>query len=200
MNLKKFFLLTFGSSVTMFALIIVNYHWMSYTSKDRIFTNIAQLPKYDTIMVLGSGRIYNTDRPNYLFIGRMKATSRLALNQHGKHIIASGADDVKKYDEPHDMKKELIRRGVNEDMISEDDKGSNTFNSVMSLSVNKSNKVIIISQHYHLERALYFARSLNVDAVGYAAGGFPGATPFVFIAREYLARIKARFLVLFNKF
>jgi SanA protein len=85
-------------------------------------------------------------------------------------IIVSGDNQRAGYDEPTDMKTALIALGVPERSITCDYAGFSTLDSILrAKEIFGQNSVLIVSQRFHVERAIYLARSHGIDATGYAA-------------------------------
>jgi SanA protein len=93
------------------------------------------------------------------------------------------------------IKADLLQIGINEPDLIIDNNGNNTFNSVRHLKKFAGKKITIVSQKFHLERALYIADNLNIKAVGYIAAGEP--TPFMHL-REIFARFKMQIILIIN--
>jgi SanA protein len=145
-------------------------------------------------MVLGTSR-YTTNGYENLFF-RYRIETAAALYNAGKvdYLILSGDNHVQYYNEPVEMKKALIERGVPEDAIALDFAGFRTFDSVVRCKQffdDKNYTFTIISQRFHLERALYIAENVGLDAVGVPSKDVPYYYSFKTDIREYFARVKA---------
>ena len=104
----------------------------------------------------------------------------------------SGDNSRVEYDEPTDMMNALIAAGIPENRIHRDYAGFRTLDSVVrARDVFQEDAYIIVSQRFHVERALYIAKELGIEACGYPArevGGNGGRRTKL---REELARVKA---------
>lgn len=108
--------------------------------------------------------------------------------------MVSGDYSSRYYDEATAMRKYLMRHGVASGAILLDHAGFSTYDSLYrAKNVYFLPSVIIASQDFHLPRALFIARSIGLDAVGFSASRVPLSAEQSFRSewREPLARIKA---------
>ena len=193
--LKIFFLILLIPIV----LILCNYWWISHVgNKMIIHENTIQL-KNRYVLVLGAGKEYRMGkRPNYFFNGRVDAVVKLRQMYPNCKIIISGISDGNHYDEANDLKKELVDKGVNDTLIMLDSDSKDTYASLQMFNKNYLYEpVIIVSQKAHLCRALWMAKQMNINAVGYVAEGWPKREPKWFFIREIGARVKATLEIFF---
>lgn len=156
--------------------------YIQHQSAPQIYKEIEAIPNSDTALVLGAAIWGN--QPSGVLKDRLLAGIRLYKNNKVKKIIMSGtADEVKV------MKQFAINNGVPENNIQNDPIGFNTSASVRHL--NSKETVIIVTQKYHLYRALFMAKQLEIQATGYIAdvGIYPQI--FEFKRREIWAASKA---------
>lgn len=148
---------------------------VSYHAKERIYTNIESVPRRSVGIVLGTSPVSTWNgRKNWYFTYRIQAAAELYNNGKVDKLIVSGGDyrnsEKNGYDEPVAMRDSLMQLGVPANKIILDYDGTRTLNSIAKAkSVYKTDSVILISQEYHNERALYQANYLGVDAIGYCA-------------------------------
>jgi SanA protein len=108
------------------------------------------------------------------------------------HFILSGDNSTKYYNEPVEMRKALIGKGVPESVITLDYAGLRTLDSVVrSKKIFGQNKILIITQPFHSYRALFISRYYDMDAVAMVAEDPDLEHTFKVRLREYLARTKA---------
>ena len=193
--LKIFFLILLLPIV----LILCNYWWISHVgNKMIVHENTIQL-KNRYVLVLGAGKEYRMGkRPNYFFNGRVDAVVKLRQSYPNCKIIISGISDGNHYDEANDLKKELLTKGVKDTLIILDSDSKDTYASLQMF--NKKylyEPVIIVSQKAHLCRALWMAKQMNINAVGFVAEGWPKREPKWFLMRELGARVKATLEIFF---
>lgn len=168
----------------------VNYY-VVLTNKDRIITveEAKQLDNIDCILVLGSGVLDNKPRP--MLEDRILTGIELYNNNVSKKIIMSGDHMQDDYDEVNVMKTYAINEGVPSSDIFMDHAGISTYDSLYrAKEIFEVKKVVIVTQEYHLYRALYIAKNLGIEAYGVSSNlrYYPGQ--FKREVREVLARDK----------
>lgn len=154
-----------GIAFVLFAnLRILNAH------KDRLYTDVGQIPARETGLVLGASRVLSDGRLNLHFSSRMDAAAKLYHAGKIKRVIVSGDNGRRTYDEPTMMKEDLITRGVPASAIICDYAGFRTLDSVIrARQVFGLKDCIIITQRYHNTRALEIAGATGLDALGFCA-------------------------------
>ena len=186
---KRWLLIYFPLSA--FTTILFADHVVRKSAEGKLFDRVEDVPARATALVFGSGP--GTDeRPNPYFKYRMEATAALWKAGKIKHIIVSGDNSRKQYDEATAMKNALVAMGVPDSVITLDYAGFRTLDSVVRCKwVFGQNDIIIISQQFQNERAIFIANHFGINAVGFNAEDvhhkFIGRTQI----REYLARVAA---------
>ncbi|MFW5859256.1 MAG: SanA/YdcF family protein [Planctomycetota bacterium] len=171
-------------------LLMVDRH-MSSTAAPRLFDDVAQVPQRPVALVLGTAR-HCDGRPNRFYEHRLDAAAELWHAGRVAAILVSGDNGRIGYDEPSDMRRDLIERGVAADCITRDFAGFRTLDSIVRAErVFGLRDYVIVSQRFHCERAIWVARQLGQDVVGYAASDVGGAWHARVRAREVLARAAA---------
>lgn len=103
----------------------------------------------------------------------------------------SGDHGQEDYDEVNAMKKYAVEKGVAADDVFMDHAGFSTYETMYrARDVFQAKKVIIVTQKYHLYRAVYIARALGLEAYGIASDPRPYSSVVYNNAREFLARVK----------
>ena len=160
------------------------------STKGQIVESKEKDEEYDAILVLGCG-VWDTD-PSPLLKERLDKAVELYKNGYAKKIIMSGDHGRDNYDEVNVMKKYAIDNGIPSSDIFMDHAGFKTYDSVYrARDIFKVKSMIIVTQEYHLYRALYISNALGVKAIGvdstYVRLGGQTSRDM----REILARIKA---------
>ena len=160
------------------------------STKGQIVESKEKDEEYDAILVLGCG-VWDTD-PSPLLKERLDKAVELYKNGYAKKIIMSGDHGRDNYDEVNVMKKYAIDNGIPSSDIFMDHAGFKTYDSVYrARDIFKVKSMIIVTQEYHLYRALYISNALGVKAIGidstYTRLGGQTSRDM----REILARIKA---------
>lgn len=124
-------------------------------------------------LVLGCSKYIRRGYRNYFYLKRMEAAAELWKSGKVRCIIVSGDNRAMNYNEPRDMKKSLIELGVPADRIVCDFAGICTYDSVARAHlIFRADKLIIVSQQSHAERAVAIARHLDIEAEGLNARRF----------------------------
>ena len=146
--------------------------------------------KYDCILVLGC-RVYADGTPSPMLYDRVSVASSLYSQGIADQVLMSGDSHTQYYDEVGCMKATAISLGVPENAIVTDAYGLSTYDSIArALEGYQGKRVLIVTQEYHLYRALYIAQKLGLDATGVCADLRPYTKQFSRDVREVLARCK----------
>ena len=165
--------------------------YVKETTKKQIINNsdYTKLENIDCIIVLGAG-IWG-DKPSPMLEDRLLEGINLYNNNVSNKIIMSGDHGREEYDEVNIMKNYAIEKGVPSENIFMDHAGFSTYESIYrAKEIFKAKKVVIVTQKYHLYRALYIANQLGLEAYGVGSDPrkYVGATYREL--REILARDK----------
>lgn len=185
------FLLCIGVMLSAMALIISAA--VCDVTEDRIVTAEQLLDmglEFDYILVLGC-RVYADGRLSHMLEDRLLTAFSLYESGVCNRLLMSGDSRTVYYDEVGAMKDAALANGIPEDAILTDPAGLSTYDSVSHLlSHFKGKRVVIVTQEYHLYRALYLAEKLGVEAFGVSAARRPYVNQWKYSAREVLARCK----------
>ncbi len=171
-------------------MLSINFYVVNKT-KSKIVTEkqAKELENVDCILVLGAG-IWG-DKPSPMLEDRLLQGIALYNNQTSSKIIMSGDHGKEEYDEVNVMKDFAIEKGVKSEDIFMDHAGFSTYDSVYrAKEIFKAQKIIIVTQKYHLHRALYVAEKLGIEAYGVASDPREYRGQVVRELREVLARDK----------
>lgn len=174
------------------ALFIV---WANYrvgsVSSPYIYADTTGLPSCKTAVLLGTSKYLTGGAPNDFFYNRIDAAVELIHSGKVKYIIISGDNSKEYYNEPVDMKKALMKKGVPDSIIVLDYAGLRTFDSmVRAKEIFGQEKFIVVSQRFHNERAVFIARHFGIEAYGYNAKDVDAYKGFKTKVRELFARAK----------
>lgn len=129
---------------------------------------------------------------NLYYQYRMEAAAALWKAGKVKYIIVSGDNSTVQYDEATFMLNTLKDLGVPDSVITLDYAGFRTLDSVVrAYWVFGQKNIVIVSQEFHNERAIYLAEQFGINAVGLSAKDVPGSYGWATAFREYLARVNA---------
>ena len=186
--LRFIFTLCFLSVVILWGVFL----FISWIADPYIYTEIEKIPIRDVGVVLGTSPSMQNGRENTFFIGRIRAAQELYEKWKIRHILVSGDNGTRAYNEPVAMQAALMKAWVPENAITLDYAGFRTLDSIIrAKEIFWQEQFTIVSQWFHNERAIYLARENGIDAIAYNAKSVPfSKAPMVYI-REIFARIVA---------
>ena len=177
------------ASAVLLCLILVCNVWIISATKSRVFYDISSLPVHRDGLVLATGRLMENGRVNQHFVRRVDAAAALYHAGKVQRLILSGD---KAHDEPMELKRALLDRGVPESALVLDNYGLRTLDSVVrARDVFHCGDLTIISERFHDFRALFLCRYYGISAVAYAPPDLSFRWMIRSSARESLARVKA---------
>jgi SanA protein len=182
--------LLLATAVAVLAVAACN-GWMLKTADERIHRNAAAAPKSSAAIVLGTTPGAK-DAPNVFFTNRMDAAAAVWKAGKVHRIIVSGDNRWKDYDEPTSMLKALVARGVPADVIVRDYAGLRTLDTMFrAAKVFNVADAILVTDDWHLPRALFLADHAGIQCSGVASAPVPWSRSPTTRIREYLSRVKA---------
>lgn len=186
--------LRFAYSLVVGALLLLflSNVWIVLTTQDKVVNDIELLPKGGVALVLGTSKRVQSGEPNPYFQYRMEAAANLYKQGVARHIILSGDNATKYYNEPQDMQNALVALGVPKEATTLDYAGLRTLDSIIRCKeIFGQDEVIIVTQKFHSYRALYISNFYQMNAVAYVAENVSMERSFQVLFREVLARPKA---------
>ena len=182
-----------GIIILMIAIFSLNIYVVNNTKNEIVKEeNVSNIEGVDCILILGAG-IWG-DKPSPMLEDRLKEGITLYKQGTTKKIIMSGDHSREDYDEVKIMKEYAESEGVPSEDIFMDHAGFSSYDSVYrAKEIFGVQKMIIVTQKYHLYRSLYIAKKLGIEAYGIESNlrTYPGQV-FREI-REILARDKDYF-------
>lgn len=176
----------------IFALVlffVVCNAWVIMSTSERIFSDLNLVPATDVALVLGTSKKFANGQPNTYFEGRMDAAARLFKGKKVKHLILSGDNRTRYYNEPADMQKALEKRGVPAKAISADNAGLRTLDSVVrSNKIFGNQEIVVVTQRFHSYRAVFIGQYYGINTFAYTAETLPLKASVNLLFREFLAR------------
>ena len=177
-------------AILMIIVLGINLYVRASTNKQILGENdYTKLSDIECIIILGAG-VWG-DKPSPILEDRLLEGIKLYQNNVSDKIIMSGDHGRESYDEVNIMKNYAIEKGVKSEDIFMDHAGFSTYESIYrARDIFKAKKIVIVTQKYHLYRALYAANCLGLEAYGVGADPrqYSGAT--FRELREILARDK----------
>lgn len=175
----------------LFGILSINFYVIGST-KNQILTleEIKNIKDIETILVLGC-QVRPNKTPSAMLEDRLKVGISLYEQNAAPTMIMSGDHRRDDYNEVKVMKDYAVKNNVPSSFIFLDHAGISTYDSIFrAKEVFQVKKIIIVSQKYHLYRALYIANQLGLEAYGVSADEVTYGGQFYREIREVLARNK----------
>ena len=178
------------------------YLWVNYNNdkmakeaSSLLYSDISKIPAKNVALVLGTTKFLKGGKRNYFYKYRIDATVALFNAKKIRAIVVSGDNGSKNYDEPTTMHDDLVARGIPSKYITIDYAGFRTLDSIVRAeAIFDLKDYIIVSQQFHLERAIYLAHAKGQKVIGFIAKDFKNTIWAKRMEhRELLARAKAFF-------
>ena len=170
-------------------ILATNLIVMTSTSKNVLSADQLSELKTDCIIVLGAKVSGDTLSP--VLQKRMDAALMVYKAGCSDKLLLSGDHGQTSYDEVNAMRDYARERGIDDNNIFLDHAGFSTYESMYrTRDIFQAKKVMIVTQGFHLPRALYIARSLGLEAHGFEAEAPSNLNLNLNLAREVIARTK----------
>jgi len=182
----------FLSLFTAVAVLLYAEFSITKAAKGKLYNSVEVIPYRSVAVVPGTSKYTVRGTRNLFYQNRLDAV--FSLYEAGKisHIIASGDNRDRFYDEPRTMKADLVAMGVPSEIITRDTAGVRTYESVLrAKTIFGADSVVFVSQAFQNQRAIYIARHLGVEMIGYNAENVSLKGGFRTYVRERFARILA---------
>lgn len=200
LTIKKLVLLIVFSIITSIFLLWYCNNQVLSKSDGKIFSSIEEIPFNKTGLLLGTGMLLGNGEVNPFFKNRITAAVLLMKSGKIQNLIISGDNSRVGYDEPTDMRNQLIVAGIDSNRIYLDYAGFRTYDSIVrAKKIFGQTTLTVISQSFHNERAIYIAESLDMNVIGFNAADVLGERGNAVLIREWLARVNAWIDVLIHK-
>ncbi len=172
--------------------LLINIYMFEFSNKYFLSIEEAAEMNFDCVLVLGAG-VWG-DSPSHMLEERLNKGIEVYNTGCTNRILMSGDHGREDYDEVNVMKNFAIECGATSNEVFMDHAGFSTYESMYrARDVFQVESVVIVTQKYHLYRAVYNARKLGLDAYGVCADGQYNYDIFVRSynnSREALARCK----------
>lgn len=176
--------------VTIFFVFYIS-HIVEKNAKDKLYTSVSEIPYNRVGLLLGTCKTMDdkvTINPFWKF--RVDATYALWKAKKIDRILISGDNGWHGYNEPQDFLDTFIALGIPDSCMVCDFAGFRTHDSVIrSKKVFGQNKVTVISQKFHNERALFIAQKYGIDALAFNANDVSFRSGLYTFFREKAARV-----------
>jgi len=169
---------------------VLGFLWMDAQTAPYRFSSADAVPERPVAIVLGAS-VYRSGKPSEMLRSRLDVALGLYRAGKVKKLLLTG-DHRPGYDEITPMRRHVLAGGVPPRDVFTDVAGFTTFESMArARAVFGVEAAIVVTQAFHLPRAIYLARGLGIDAVGLEADR-PNTRPsLMLLGRETLARVRA---------
>ena len=165
-----------------------------------MYADVDAIPFNKVGLLLGTSKYLPNGRTNLFYLFRIEATVKLYNQGKIRYIIVSGDNGREEYNEPEQMRKDLVLAGIDSSRIYLDYAGFRTFDSMVRLKkIFGQDSVTVISQPFHNERAIYIASKEGIAAIGFNAKDVNAEAALKVQVREKFARVKVFLDYLFGK-
>lgn len=198
-RIKRFFIILISAAVLLAtAAFVPNFIVIKKTESNIVaLEEAAELSDVDCAVILGAG--VREGKPTPMLRDRLLVGIDLYKSGAVKKLIMSGDHGSTDYDEVNIMKSFAVENGIPDEDIFMDHAGFSTYETIYrAREIFEADNIIIVSQKYHLYRALYIAEKLGIKSVGVSADldTYRGQTKRDL--REILARDKDFFKCIFK--
>ena len=168
--MRLILIILLGAGALMLALVLAAWAAERRMAEEAVrwsTADLSQVPAVEVALVLGAAPIGPEGGPNRYLVYRLDAAAALWKAGKVKILLVSGAREGDNYDEPAAMEAGLVERGVPAAAILRDNKGFRTRASVLRARDHfHQSKLLIVSQRFHVGRALYIAHQAGLEAWG----------------------------------
>ncbi|MBW6391735.1 MULTISPECIES: SanA/YdcF family protein [Halomonadaceae] len=186
----KLLLMSLGALLLLALLLLVGANlWVLAQTHDRIEHELPLCGPEQVGIVFGTSHWTRSGVRNPHFDARINAASRLMRLNRVEHLLLSGDNRTRQYNEPITMWRDLRAQYVRDEDMTLDYAGFSTFDTlVRARDVFGVDRVLLVTQSWHLPRALFIADAIGLEAYGCSAPSRPVAGVWRLQAREWLAR------------
>lgn len=190
-RLKKLVFGAVAGGLLGLAGIVLSYQVIAQNATGRVFDDPASIDSPQIALLLGTTPKLADGRANLYFEYRVAATLRLFETGKIARVIVSGDHSRDDYNEPEAFRARFLQAGIPDEKIHLDYAGFRTLDSVVrAKEVFGQSQVLIVSQRFHNERAIYLADHFGLRASAFNAQDIGGASGLKNLVRESLARVK----------
>jgi SanA protein len=194
---RKIKLIILGTLIVILIILTVLNGYVYIQGKKYIVSSLGQVPHAQVAIILGAA-VSLKGIPSPVLEDRVIAAINLYKQGKVSKILMSGGNPTIANNEVDPIRKILIAQGIPSEDIFLDHAGFDTYSSMYRAKVVFNiSSAIIVTQEFHLPRAVYTARSLGIDAYGFAADR--GTYSFKNYLRELLSRPNAFISVFLHK-
>ena len=183
--------LVVGSAAVGVGILTAVNLWVIGSTHRYRYQRVGDVPRRQTAIVLGA-LVYRSGRPSDILRDRLDTAADLYLSGRVEKVLVSGDHGRNEYDEVNNMRRYLQDRGLAAEDIFMDHAGFDTCDTMQRAGrVFGVRSAVVVTQAFHLPRAVYLARASGLDAVGLEADRRRYRKAVQNQVRESLARVKS---------
>lgn len=191
MRKRKILFILLGLAIIGLIILFRCDYLVQHAAEGKLYNNASAIPHNKVALLLGTGKFLADGRENPYYTYRIEAAIELFRAGKAEYLIISGDNSRRDYNEPEQMKQDLIALGIDSTCIYLDYAGFRTFDSMVRLrEIFGQRTVTVISQPFHNQRALYIAQREGIAAIGFNARDVSKKAGFKVQLREKFARVK----------
>ncbi|MEB3881961.1 ElyC/SanA/YdcF family protein [Lyngbya sp. CCY1209] len=186
-----------GIVLSMLAAILTPFAlnlYINFATQSRRYTEITEVPEEPVAVVFGAG-VWEDGSPTPMLADRIQGAIDLYQMGRVQKILMTGDNATPEYNEVVAMQQYAIAQGVPAEVIRLDYAGFSTYESCYrAREIFGVERAVLITQQYHLPRAVYTCKRLGIDAIGFGTpdwGKFRDDSMRFYVRRELLAVVKA---------
>ncbi|MCX6019270.1 MAG: YdcF family protein [Chloroflexi bacterium] len=154
------------------ALPIAARSWTALAARDDVYRTASATPPQHVAIIFGAG--VRNGYPTAMLYDRVAAGVELYRAGRVQQLLMSGDDRGDQYNEPAAMRRTALQLGVPDSEILLDPAGRSTYDTCRRASADFGlRSAVLVTQDFHLDRALMLCRSMGIDAVGFSADRRP---------------------------
>lgn len=174
---------------------LLSYQHVTHSTGPYRYTHLEQVPPQRVAIVFGAG-LRRDGQPSRILAERVQAAVDLYAQGTVNKLLLTGDNSQVEYNEVGAMRSYALAQGVPADVITLDYAGFSTYESCYRARVifGIEAGAVLVTQRYHLPRALYTCRQLGIDAIGFGTPDwehFPAVAMRRYALREYVAIVNA---------
>lgn len=157
--------------LTLSCIYLANRHIQS-VADGKLQTSITEIPVENPprVAIVFGAKVWDDKSPSPVLYDRIVTAVELYRAGRVEKILMSGDNPIENYDEPTAMKETAVRLGVLESDIILDFAGRRTYDTCYrAREIFEIQKAVLVTQKFHLARALYLCNNLGVDSIGITA-------------------------------
>ena len=189
LRFKRFFIFLARGLGALFVLVLIANFFIRAGTRPYIYKSAEDVPQAQTALILGAA-VFRSGELSPVFENRVNAAIELYKIKKVSKILASGDNSTVWYNEVNPARAYLLNKGVPDQNIFLDHAGFDTYSTMYrAREIFQVSSIIVVTQSFHLPRAVFIARALGINAYGIPADD--GSSPFKNYMREIFASEKA---------